>query len=204
MTERKVAALKQERSIATREALIAGAARVFARLSYGESRLRGIAVESGASEGSMYFHFGTKAEMARAVLEAQQERMKAVLQAVQSSPGTTRERLFALLDRLAMLISTDEIVQGGIRLAGQASPEVAEIANAPYIEWVHIVRDIISQGIEEGSIRPDIDLDQAAEFVNSAFVGAQVLAGLDDSWASFPQRVARLIPWFDELLAPHR
>lgn len=202
VVERRAALLKQQRSIDTRNALLEGAARVFSRLSYGEARLRDIAAESGISEGAFYFHFGTKAEIAGAVLAEQQVRMTSVLVDVQGVSGTALDRLISLLEKQAVLISDDQIVQGGIRLAGNTSPEIVDNVTAPYFEWVQIVRALIKQGIEGGSVRLEVDVDAAAEMVNSLFVGAQVLAGLADSWASLPRRIDRLVPSVRELLRP--
>lgn len=198
--ERRAARMLQQRSVDTRDALLAGAAAVFSRLSYGEARTRDIAVESGISEGSLYFHFGTKADIAIAVLDLQQERMTAVLSEVQGGEGASLTKLITLLSRLAELIAEDQIVQAGIKLAGQPSPDIADAANTPYVEWVQIVRTLLVEGVADGSVRPEIDVEREAQHVNAVFVGAQVLSGLADSWASFPERIAQLIPSLKEAI----
>ncbi|WP_165310699.1 TetR/AcrR family transcriptional regulator [Microbacterium protaetiae] len=203
MVDRKMPTLAQKRSVETRDALIEGAATVFARLSYGEARLRDIAGDSGISEGSIYFHFGTKAEIAGAVIAAQQERMTAVLAGVRGSAKAPRaglEQLLLLLTRLAKLISKDPVVQGGIRLAGEPSPELSNNVSEPYFEWVRIVSSLVRQGIADGSIRADVDVERVSETINYLFVGAQVLSGLADSWKSFPVRLKRVIPTVEALL----
>lgn len=195
MAERKSAALKQQRAVATRTALIEGAATVFARLPYAEARLRDISVESGISEGALYFHFGTKNEIAAAVLSAQQDRMTEALTKVMGEQSSALDKLASLATSLANLIANDVIVQGGIRLAGQPNAELIEGAREPYFEWIRIGQTLIREGIEDGSISPEIDVDSAAEFVNELFVGAQVLSGLADSWASLPRRINTLRPY---------
>lgn len=200
VVERRAAALKQQRSIETRGALLEGAARVFARLSYSATRTRHIAAESGISEGALYFHFGPKVDIAKAVLAAQQERMTAVLAEVDELDATALDKLVALATQLADLIATDDVVQGGIRLADQTDQELAADAREPYSEWVRIARSLIVRGIADGSVRPDVDVDVAAEYFNSVFVGAQVLAGLSDAWASLPRRIERLAPLLVETL----
>lgn len=194
VVERKAAALKQQRSIETRGALLTGAARTFARLSYAEARQRDIAVESGMSEGSLYFHFGTKAEIADAVLAAQQERMTAVLTGLSTDDATALEKLTTLMRQLAALIAEDEVVQGGIRLSGQPSNDYSASAREPYFEWERTGATLINEGVADGSIRPDVDVVREAEHINAVFVGAQVLAGLEDNWKSLPRRIERLIP----------
>ncbi|HKT56294.1 MAG TPA: TetR/AcrR family transcriptional regulator [Microbacterium sp.] len=194
VAERKAAALKQQRSVETRDALLVGAARVFARLPYAEARHRDIASEAGVSEGSLYFHFGTKAEIANAVLAAEYERMTAVLADIEKGSDRALDKILLLMTRLGDLISRDEIVQGGIRLSGQPSGDYLESARDPYFEWEHFGRILIQRGIDDGSIRPDVDVAGSAEYINALFVGAQVLSGLEDSWASLPRRIGALIP----------
>lgn len=200
MTGRRSSSLKQQRSIATREAILYGASRVFARVSFTGSRLKDISEESGISEGSLYFHFGTKDEIAIAVLEAQQEKMAAVLSEVLETPNTTLEKFIELMRRLATLIATDEVVQGGIMLAGQPIKSFSDSVSEPYFEWVRIGTLLISEGLEDGSVDPDIDVASAAEFVNVVFVGAQVLSGLSDSWSSLPSRIDRQISYVAQVL----
>jgi len=202
VVERKAAALKQQRSIETRDALLAGAARTFARLPYAVARQRDIAAESGMSEGSLYFHFGTKADIANAVLAAQQERMTSVLTGLREDNGTALEKLAKLMRLLAALIAEDEVVQGGIRLSGQPSSDYTVSARDPYFEWERTGSSLISEGVADGSIRADVDVDREAELINAVFVGAQVIAGLEDNWKSLPRRIERLIPLVVDELTP--
>lgn len=190
---------RQQRAIATRDALLLAAAAVFSRQSYADARLKDISAESGISDGSLYFHFGNKNEIATAVLAAQQERMTAILTRVIAGPGDGLGKLVRVADGLAALIATDVIVQAGIKLASQPTPELEAAAHDPYAEWVRIARTLIDQGIEDGSIIATVDVEAAAEFVNSVFVGAQVLSEFSDSWTSLPDRVKRLEPF---LLSP--
>lgn len=72
----------------------------------------------------------------------------------------------------------------------------------PYFEWIGIAGAFIERGAQDGSIRADVDAGAAAEYVNALFVGCQVISGLADGWASFPERFERLIPlWSADLRA---
>ncbi len=201
MAGQKMPRLKQQRSIETREAILNGAAAVFARVTYAEARYRDVAAESGSSEGALYFHFRSKADLARAVLDEQQERMTAVLVSTEAQAGSGLQILLRLFANLADLVARDEVVQAGIRLAGQPSSEVAAEASEPYLEWVRIARALIDRGRADGSIRADVDMDLYAELLNTVFVGSQVLSGLEDQWASLPQRVGRMTPLLEAVLS---
>ncbi|WP_162238664.1 TetR/AcrR family transcriptional regulator [Microbacterium sp. Leaf161] len=193
--------LKQQRSIDTREAILSGAARVFSRVTYAEARYRDVAAESGASEGALYFHFRSKADLAKAILSAQQERMTAVLLDTEAEDGSGLEILLRVMANLGSLIADDEIVQAGIQLAGQPSSEVTAEASEPYLEWVRIARSLVARGVADQSIRVDVDVDLYAELFNTVFVGSQVLSGLEDHWTSLPRRIQRLTPALEAILA---
>ena len=185
---------QQQRAIETRTVLLLAAARVFSRMPYAEAKLKDISAESGISEGSLYFHFGNKSAIAAAVIESQQERMVSALTRVLGSSEDGLSRMLRANEALAELIATDVVVQGGIRLEDQQSVELQDLVRDPYFEWIRVARDLVEQGIEDGSVRSDIDPDDAAQFLNALFIGVQVLSGLDSAWASMPRRMKRLEP----------
>lgn len=193
---------KQQRSVETREALLLGASRVLARMPYTKARLRDIAEESGISEGALYFHFGTKREVAIAIIAAQQDRMTTVLSERLAEPGSGFDRLIAVVRGLGALMASDEVVQAGIALASEPTTEVTDVAQDPFFEWIRIARLLIQQGIEDGSIAAETEPERAAEIMNYLFVGAQVIAGMADSWASLPQRLTIVEEAMKSLLAP--
>jgi len=192
---RRTARAVQQRSVATRAALLEGAGRTFSRLPYSEARLKDIADESSISQGSLYFHFGNKSDVAEAILQLQQERMTSVLSNVAAGSGTGLAKLLALVEGLADLIASDQIVQAGIRLSTQIGTGLSEQAREPYLEWIRIAESLIVHGVEDGSLEPTTDITGAAEYVNYLFVGAQVLSEIDSNWSSFPDRAKKMRPY---------
>ena len=193
---------KQQRGIRTRTALLEAAGRVFSRMEYDKAKLKDISDDAGISLGSLYFHFGNKDDVAAAVLDAQQERMTEVLSAVVETEGTSLERLLDLLDGVAELISSDALVQAGIRLVGSLPDELKDRGYGYYDEWQRVTATLIREGIEDGSITSPCGAQELAEVVNEAFVGAQVLSGMMDGWQTLPARIQRARPRLQELLAP--
>lgn len=196
--ERRSAQGLQRRSVDTTSAILEGAARVFSRVPYAAARLADVCRESGISQGSLYFHFGNKADIAAAVLRAQDERMASVVPRVRASGGNGLGRLIEVNVALAELISSDRIVQAGIKLGMQAGLD--DVARGPYFEWVEVAVGLISDGIDDGSISRSVDVRRAAEFVTKLFIGTLVLSELEDSWASFPVRIRELLPFVHSAL----
>lgn len=176
---------------------------MFSRLTYAEARLKDVADESGISAGSMYFHFGNKADLAQAILQVQQERMTAALTETLQQQTSGLDSLLVIADRLSQLIASDTIVQAGIKLGLQPGTGLDADANGPYFEWIRITESLIRQGGEDGSIKPNLDAAAAAEYVNVVFVGAQLLSEIEDAWASFPERFQRMKPHIIDFLSDH-
>jgi 23S rRNA A2030 N6-methylase RlmJ len=117
--------------------------------------------------------------------------------------GTSLERLLDLLDGVAELISSDALVQAGIRLVGSLPDELKDRGYGFYDEWQRVAETFIREGLEDGSITTtELSPGELAELVNEAFVGAQVLAGMRDGWRSLPERVGRVRPMLLSILVP--
>ena len=63
--------VRQDRAKATREAIINGAAAVFEEHGYGSASLTQVSEAAGVTKGALYFHFKSKDDLARAVIEEQ-------------------------------------------------------------------------------------------------------------------------------------
>ncbi|MBT2486602.1 TetR/AcrR family transcriptional regulator [Microbacterium sp. ISL-108] len=173
-------------------------------MTYAEARLKDISEDAQVSPGSMYFHFGNKKDFALAVLDHEQERMKQVLTEVTGSDDRGLDKLLRLGGGLGELISSDVVVQGGIKLSSQPGTDFGSHSSAPYFQWIEITRTIIDAGIRDGSINPEIDSQVYAVIFNEMFVGAQVIAELADSWQSLPARIQDLKPVLEKLLSSPR
>lgn len=200
MTEKRG---KQQRGIDTQNALIEASARVFARMEYDKAKLKDISEEAGISLGSLYFHFGNKDDVAMAVLDEQQVRMNAVLAEVSEQDFEhSLERLLALLDGMAELIARDSMVQAGIRLVSSLPEELSARGYGDYDAWQRTTMQIIIDGIADGSVSSRRPPEELAEILNEIFVGAQVMSGMKDAWASLPERIVRAHSTLVTLLAP--
>ena len=194
MVASAVQKVKRANGLETQNALLIAAGSVFSRMAYSQARLKDIADEAGISQGSLYFHFGNKDDVARAVLAAQQERMGEVLANAVRTQGSALDHLLLVMEGLAELIASDELVQAGIQLSTQPESGPEFDARAPYQEWVEVTEAIVREGVADGSMAQDLDARASAELLNEIFVGAQTLAGMQDKWESLPRRIAAAGP----------
>lgn len=75
------------------EAILAGAARVFRRLGYGNATLEDVAQEVGIDRSTVYYYVGTKAELLVAILDEPIHRMTRDLRAICRLELPPREKL---------------------------------------------------------------------------------------------------------------
>src|SRR6266436_3406434 len=84
---------RAERSAATRRAILAAAATVFAKSGLAGARTDAIAAKAGVNKALLYYYFDSKENLYEAVLEDHFGEFNHQALAVLSSPGSAREIL---------------------------------------------------------------------------------------------------------------
>ncbi|MDO5083870.1 TetR/AcrR family transcriptional regulator [Arachnia propionica] len=155
---------------ASRRDIIAAASRVFAQRGYTETRMDDIVRATGRTKGALYFHFRSKEELARAVVE-DHKRTWLVLGreevARHASPLAQVRGLGRLLGRLA---AEEDASWSVVRLAAQIRGGGPD-DDGPLRAWVDLVAEIIVRGQDAGEIREELSADDAALILVSAFDG---------------------------------
>ena len=80
----------------SRERLLAAAAGLFADRGYAATSVREICEAAGVTKPTLYYYFGSKGGLARALLGDAAENLLAGLEGVASAPGAPREKLKAM------------------------------------------------------------------------------------------------------------
>jgi len=183
---------QQSRSQETQRAVVEGAARVFDREGYGKASLSMIVEESGISQGSMYFHFKSKEQIALAVINEQHARSLPLLtDAADSSPGVF-ERLVSVSRAMADQLRDDAVVRAGIRLAMEEGALGAPAGNF-YLNWVEMTSAMLAPALERGELTSGLSPEALAKALIGFFTGVQLmsqatsarddlLTGLRDMW----------------------
>lgn len=133
---------QSDRAAATRQALLSAAREVFAGAGFTDASITDVVAKAGASVGSLYHHFGGKADLYLALFEdfsARQEGRAAAAVATAKSRGVT--------DPIALFVEGTRAFLGGcweerdiarLFLAGGGPPGFELVARKRYREWTRI------------------------------------------------------------------
>ncbi|MCD2498494.1 TetR/AcrR family transcriptional regulator [Microbacterium nymphoidis] len=193
---------KQERAIATREALITAAGKVFARLHFESARVADVLEESSVTQGAFYFHFPEgKKQVAEVLIRRQDEQFIQLRDSLASSGLDGLSAILALSDALGQALRSDPVAQAGIRLVTQASTTFPGIAKLPDPAWVDAISAFLYQARGEGNLREGVDVPQASRAIVYMFTGAQMSSFVNDAWSDLPSALRDIEPFVLRSLA---
>lgn len=181
----------QSRALATRDAILRGAAEVFGARGYGLASIADIAAAARLTKGALYFHFASKDELALAVIADQHRRTMEASAAILAEGRPALESLVLLSGSLGRQLLEDPVVQAGIRLTteiGAAEQPVTE----PYEDWFRSIEELTRRGIEEGDVSERVDPAMFAHLLSPAFTGVQLVSAALTGRADLMQRIREL------------
>jgi AcrR family transcriptional regulator len=172
--------MQRRRSTEVRRTQIADAARSLT-VKYGSEHItvRRIAKEIGVSEGALYRHFKSKRDILSLMVERIEEDWIADMAKDSATGRTPLEVLDKSLKNHVSAIEQKrgvsfqviaEIISLGDRRLNRKASEALD-------RYTARIRDILSEGIEAGEIRKDVDPDNTAALIAAA------IQGLVNKWA---------------------
>ncbi len=130
----------QRRAQDTRSALLQSAREVFADVGYSEANVAEVVSRASSSVGSMYHHFGGKADLFLALHDGYQARQEARADAAVREALAAGERnpirVFAAGARAFMQGAWEERDLARLFLAGDAPPGFDSVMRAGFGDWV--------------------------------------------------------------------
>ncbi|MFF7360373.1 ScbR family autoregulator-binding transcription factor [Streptomyces sp. NPDC008125] len=178
-------AVKQERAVRTREALVQAGAEVFGELGFAGASVSKIADRAGLTLGAMYFHFKSKEELAREIVLAQPERVK---------PPRDSEGLQHALDitlTWAYGLADDAVLYAGARLVLEQDQFGAAEENS-HRQWTDILASDLRTAQARREVRKTADADALARLIVNACTGAQMHSSIESGRADLPQRIEEM------------
>lgn len=180
----------KEEALATRDSLLDAAERVFARRGVTSTTLDEVAIEAGVTRGAVYWHFGGKDELFRAMCERAVLPLEQMLE--QTALGRHRDPLGALaavsvtaLRNIARTPRTRAVLDilfhrcesGAERSEIETRAVQMERSNEQCTESVE---RLLQQAVSAGQLPSDTDVALAAFAVNAYF------SGVVQQWVSQP------------------
>lgn len=184
--------VQQERARLTRAKIMLGAAEVIRTAGYANATLNDIGAAAGVTKGALYFHFDSKEEIARALIEEQHRVTREAAAEILQRELTPVEHMLHLCMDLAERLTVDPIVRAGIRLTTDSSTFDTPLLD-PYRDWMatfeELARRAEAAGETNGLISPEIFARTlipsytGVQLVSDTFTGrADLIDRIHDLW----------------------
>lgn len=179
----------QKRAVATRDAVLSGAARVFYRGGYVKASLQEIIENACVTKGSLYFHFSSKEQLGRAVVDEGFARLDVANARQFGSHTPALETLIGISYVLIDPATNDEFVLAAFRLFNEMGDYCGSGSQVVFDRWSEMYRDLATRAIVEGDFRDGIDPVEAARLLLDLTFGARLLAVTAHTTAELPARM---------------
>jgi len=183
--------MTQERSKKTRKDLLLAASRLINQRSWDHSSVSSIAEEAGCTTGAMYFHFSEKEKIALTIIDEQNRRSQEAAAEILKRNLPAVETILQIVARFTKDLLDDPLIEAGVRLTTQ--PQMFDKPPIlPWASWTAMHVQNLSRGIQEGDVKPDIDVRRYATHFTGAYAGIFVLSGLTTGLVDLRERVSDL------------
>ncbi|WP_033824885.1 ScbR family autoregulator-binding transcription factor [Kitasatospora sp. MBT63] len=162
-------AVRQERAVRTRNAIVRAAASVFDEYGFEAASVAEILARASVTKGAMYFHFTSKEDLARGVLAEQ------TMQVAVPESGSKAQELVDLTMLVAHGLVHDPILRAGTRLSLDQGAVDFSDAN-PFGAWGDICARLLAEGKERGEVLPHVDPKETGDFIVGCFTGLQAVS----------------------------
>jgi len=178
----------------TRERLLDAAARVFELKGYDGATVSLIAQEAGVTTGAIYAHYGSKAELLAAALQAHGARATASL----FPPGRHADAptvLATLGRRLASRDPHESALLVEALLAARRDPELADVLASAITGRESVMTALVGRAQTAGELATDVSAAAAARLTLMLGLGSAIAASLGlpavdrAEWSALIQRV---------------
>jgi AcrR family transcriptional regulator len=147
---------------------------------YADLTMQDIADETTKSKAALHYHYDSKLDLLETFLDHVADRFFArVTEAADAADGDAADRLCAVLDAALSPPEKGDIEDmqtALLELKAQSPHEPAfrERIRESDAQFRDLLTDIIAEGIDDGSIRADVDPDETAHFIVTMLAGAQL------------------------------
>ncbi|MFC7132243.1 MULTISPECIES: TetR/AcrR family transcriptional regulator [Salinibaculum] len=147
---------------------------------YADLTMQDIADETTKSKAALHYHYDSKHDLLVAFLDHVADRfLGRVRDAAATTDGDAAARLSAVIDAALSPPETGDIEDmqtALLELKAQAPHEsdFRKRLRESDEQFRDLLAEVLADGIDDGSVRPDVDPDETAHFVVTMFAGAQL------------------------------
>jgi len=168
-----------------RRRIIESAVKVFAKFGCDGARTRQIAEACGVNEAILYKHFPSKeALFIEAMTQTHEESSRRWDEIAQEAPNCLEAIRSIYVGRVKVVYTNPPMAANVIHGAAMTTrdPGMLELGRSWFLEAHNFVRALIEKGIEDGSVRPDLDVLGTVYWLRSFswFTNVVVMLGLQD------------------------
>ncbi|MFK4731277.1 ScbR family autoregulator-binding transcription factor [Agromyces mediolanus] len=167
--------VQQERARLTRAKIMLGAAEVIRTAGYANATLNDIGAAAGVTKGALYFHFDSKEEIARALIEEQHRVTREAAAEILQLELSPVEHMLRLCMDLAVRLTVDPIVRAGIRLTTDSSTFDTPLLD-PYRDWMATFEELARRAEAAGETNGRISPEVFARTLIPAYTGVQLVS----------------------------
>lgn len=159
---------RQQRAIRTRRVFLEAAAEVFDEHGYDAATIAAILERAGLTRGALYFHFTSKEELARGVLQE-----AVTVEGVAPQTFKLQEWVDTAL-LLAYRLPREPLLSASIRLS--VDPRARGLFGTRWPDWITLGGEILTEAKERGELLPHVDPIATARLFVGAWTGVQLVA----------------------------
>ncbi|MFJ8040385.1 ScbR family autoregulator-binding transcription factor [Kitasatospora sp. NPDC096147] len=176
---------QQERAVQTRRSILLGAAQVFDEYGYDAASIKEILARAQVTKGALYFHFPSKEELARGVLQEQ-----TVYLDIPDNVSKLQE-LIDLTMAVAHMLPVDPLLRAGLRLAMERGSVDFSESN-PLLAWARICGELLEEAKLRGEVLTQVEGKETAEMLVASFAGVQTFSQATTGLSDMEERVSVL------------
>ncbi|MES9542157.1 MULTISPECIES: TetR/AcrR family transcriptional regulator [unclassified Actinomadura] len=183
--------------MSTRERLVESARELLWERGYVGTSPKTIQQRADAGQGSMYHHFASKEDLARAAIDRTAEEMRAAIDAQLSGPGPALDRLAAYLHRERDVLRGCPIG----RLTQDPDVMATPALRGPVEEtfaWLRArLAAVVREGVDRGELEPSVGPASTAAAIVATLQGGYVLARAAGASEPFDQAITGILALLD-------
>ena len=164
----------QERGQKTQDAILAGAAAAFQESGFAGASLSKISALSGISQGSMYFHFKSKEQIALAVMHEQHVRTYQKIENARQETADPFEQMIRTSRALCDLLAEDDVVRAGMELTLENNA-LREESYGFYDRWFSRIEAILDRAREDGILVTPLSSAELSRSMVGYFTGSDLV-----------------------------